>query len=76
MKNSVKKIRENLLISKSELAMKAGLSSLTIDRIEKGLSCRIDTKRKVIEALGFKLAEKSKVFPDLSRIVIPKSINS
>ena len=65
MQNSVKEIRENLLISKSELAMKAGVSSLTIDRIEKGLSCRMDTKRKIIEALGFKLKEKSKVFPDL-----------
>jgi DNA-binding XRE family transcriptional regulator len=37
-KNKLKKIRENMLLSKSELARKAGVSSLTIDRIEeKGL---------------------------------------
>ncbi|MCP4665280.1 MAG: helix-turn-helix domain-containing protein, partial [Deltaproteobacteria bacterium] len=35
-KNSVKKIREGLLMSKAELARKAGVSPLTIDRIEKG----------------------------------------
>ena len=60
--NIVKKIREEQLMSKAELARKAGVSSLTIDRIEKGKSCRMETKRKIILALGFKLTEKSKVF--------------
>jgi len=60
--NSVKKFRENLLLSKSELARKAGLSPLTIDRIEKGLGCRPETKRKVLLALGLKLSEKDKIF--------------
>ncbi len=63
-RNIVKKIREELLMSKAELARKAGVSSLTIDRIEKGKSCRMETKRKIILALGFNLAEKSKVFLD------------
>ena len=62
--NIVKKIREELLMSKAELARKAGVSSLTIDRIEKGKSCRMETKRKIILALGFKLSEKNKVFLD------------
>ena len=35
-------------MSKAELARKAGVSSLTIDRIEKGKSCRMETKRKII----------------------------
>ena len=36
--NAVKKIRESLLMSKAELARKAGVSALTIDRIDKGIS--------------------------------------
>ena len=62
--NLVRKIREQLLISKSELARKAGVSSLTIDRVENGMSCRMDTKRRIILALGYKLSDKEKVFPD------------
>ncbi len=61
-KNNVQKLREELLLSKAELARKAGVSALTIDRIEGGKSCRMDTKRKIILALGFKLSEKDKVF--------------
>ena len=60
--NIVKKIREELLMSKAELARKAGVSSLTIDRIEKGKSCRMETKRKIILALGYDLSDKNKVF--------------
>lgn len=63
-RNIVRKIREELLMSKAELARKAGVSSLTIDRIEKGKSCRMETKRKIILALGFNLSEKNKVFLD------------
>ena len=62
-KNNVKRLREAQLMSKAELARKAGVSTLTIDRVEKGKSCRMDTKRKIILALGFKLGEKNKVFP-------------
>ena len=62
--NKLKSIREKLLLSKSELARKAGVSSLTIDRIEKGQGCRMETKRKIIEALGYKLSENDKVFPE------------
>ncbi len=51
-------------MSKAELARKAGVSTLTIDRIERGENCRMDTKRKIILALGYKLSEKSKVFGD------------
>ncbi|HEY3308491.1 MAG TPA: helix-turn-helix transcriptional regulator [Desulfuromonadaceae bacterium] len=62
--NKVKSIRESRLMSKSELARKAGISSLTIDRIERGEQCRLETMRKVILALGFSLDEKNKVFQD------------
>ncbi|HBR17604.1 MAG TPA: XRE family transcriptional regulator [Deltaproteobacteria bacterium] len=62
--NNLRKIREELLISKAELARKAGISPLTIDRVENGYSCRVDTKRKIIQALGLKLTEKNKVFKE------------
>ncbi len=61
-KNSLRHIRESFLMSKAELARKAGVSPITIDRIEKGLSCRMETKRKILLALGYKLSEKDKVF--------------
>ncbi len=50
------------MMSKAELARKAGLSTLTIDRIEAGRPCRLDTKRKILIALGLKVADKDKVF--------------
>lgn len=61
-KNNVKKIRESQLMSKAELARRASVSVLTIDRIEKGMRCRMDTKRKIILALGLKLSDKNQVF--------------
>lgn len=60
--NNVQRFRESLMMSKAELARKAGLSTLTIDRIEAGRPCRLDTKRKILLALGLKVADKDKVF--------------
>ncbi len=62
LKNKVREIRESLLISKSELARKADVSPLTIDRVEKGMDCRMETKRKIIKALGLKLSDAGRVF--------------
>ena len=50
------------MMSKAELARKAGLSTLTIDRVEAGKHCRLDTKRKILHALGLKVADKDTVF--------------
>jgi DNA-binding XRE family transcriptional regulator len=60
--NNVRKIREGLLMSKAELARRAKLSVLTIDRVEKGMACRMDTKRKIILSLGLTLSDRDKVF--------------
>jgi DNA-binding XRE family transcriptional regulator len=60
--NNVKKIREAKMLSKAELARMAGLSPLTIDRIEKGKPCRMATKRKILLALGLKFYQKRRVF--------------
>jgi predicted transcriptional regulator len=51
--NPLKAVRETLMISRSELARKAGVSVLTVGRIEEGRPCRLDTKRRLVEALGF-----------------------
>ena len=60
--NNVQRIRESLMMSKAELARKAGLSTLTIDRVEAGRACRLDTKRKILLALGLKVSDKGQLF--------------
>ena len=50
--NNVRKVRETKMLSKTELAKHGGISPLTIDRIEKGMPCRIATRRKILLALG------------------------
>ncbi len=62
--NSLRSYREALLISKAELARKAHVSPITITRIEKGLPCRMETKRKIILALGLKISDKHKLFEE------------
>jgi len=61
-KNSLKEIRESLMMSKTELSRKAVISPITITRIENGESCRMETKRKILLALGLKLSDRDKVF--------------
>jgi len=60
--NHVRKLREQMLMSKTELAKAAGLSVLTVDRVERGEECRMSTKRKLIKALGLNLGDKEQVF--------------
>lgn len=65
-RNNVQKFREAMMMSKAELARKAGLSTLTIDRVEAGRPCRLDTKRKILLALGLKVSDKDRVFGALA----------
>ena len=67
MANNVQAFREALMMSKAELARKAGLSTLTIDRVEAGRPCRLDTKRKILLALGLKVSDKDRVFGEAGR---------
>ncbi|HEX9788159.1 MAG TPA: helix-turn-helix transcriptional regulator [Candidatus Binatia bacterium] len=60
--NNVKKIREARMLSKAELARLAGISPLTLDRIEKGKECRLATKRKILLALGLTIEQKHTLF--------------
>lgn len=68
--NKVQRYREALMMSKAELARKAGLSTLTIDRLEAGRPCRLDTKRKVLLALGLKVTDKDRVFGDSEMVSV------
>ena len=61
-KNNVRKLRTERMMSKAELARRAGLSTLTIDRVENGMPCRMDTKRKILEALGLTPTDRVAVF--------------
>ena len=61
-KNNVRKLRMERMMSKAELARRAGLSTLTVDRVEKGMPCRMDTKRKILEALGLTPSDRVTVF--------------
>ena len=62
MVNNVRALREAQLLTKAELARKAGISALTLARIESGCRCRVDTKRKIILALGLEPTDKEMVF--------------
>ena len=61
-KNSLRDIRESIMMSKAELSRKAEISSITITRIENGKPCRVETQRKILLALGLKLSDRDKVF--------------
>jgi len=50
-------------MAKAELARKAGVSESTVDRIEAGHDCRMETKRKILIALGLSIQESGKLFP-------------
>lgn len=60
--NNLRRIREAKLLSKLELARLAGVSPLTIDRVERGMQCRLATMRKILSALGLKASQKKLVF--------------
>jgi DNA-binding XRE family transcriptional regulator len=64
IKNTLKEIRESLMVSKTELARKANISSITITRIENGMPCRMETQRKIVLALGYNISDKNELFGD------------
>jgi predicted transcriptional regulator len=64
--NRVQKFREAALLAKAELARKAGVSESTIDRVEAGHDCRMETKRRILFALGLGLQDSTKLFPRLN----------
>jgi DNA-binding XRE family transcriptional regulator len=64
IRNHVKELREARMLGKTELAKLAGVSPLIIDRIEKGMPCRLGSQRWILLALGLKLTQRRRVFRD------------
>ena len=65
--NRVRELRENRLMTQAQLAKKAKVALRTIHSVEKGMNCRMDTKRKILLALGMRFEDKDQVFPPLRR---------
>ena len=63
-RNRVRELRENKLMTQAQLAKKARVALRTIHSVEKGMNCRMDTKRKILLALGLRFEDKSQVFLD------------
>ena len=63
-KSKLRRYREENLVSKAELSRKAGISPITLGRIEEGYPCRIDTKRKILNALGLIAKDKNLLFDE------------
>ena len=62
-RNRVRELRENKLMTQAQLAKKARVALRTIHSVEKGMNCRMDTKRKILLALGLRFEDKDLVFP-------------
>ena len=66
--NRVRELRENRLMTQAQLARKAKVALRTIHSVEKGMNCRMDTKRKILLALGLRFEDKDQVFPPRRRL--------
>ena len=71
IQNRVRELRENRLMTQAQLAKKAKVALRTIHSVEKGMNCRMDTKRKILLALGLRFEDKDQVFPPVRRAEIP-----
>ena len=72
MMNRVRELRENRLMTQAQLAKKAKVALRTIHSVEKGMNCRMDTKRKILLALGLRFEDKDHVFPPKRRSFAPE----
>ena len=70
-RNRVRELRENRLMTQAQLARKAKVALRTIHSVEKGMNCRMDTKRKILLALGMRFEDKEYVFPSQGRSADP-----
>jgi len=75
-KNRVRELRENRLMTQAQLARKAKVALRTIHSVEKGMNCRMDTKRKILLALGLRFEDKDQVFPSVAPIHADGSIGT
>ena len=62
-RNRVRELRRDRLMTQSQLAERAKLALRTILSVEKGMECRMETKRKILGAFDLSPADKDLVFP-------------
>lgn len=62
--NRVREIREELLLTREELAERAQVSLRTVWSVENGRPCRLPTKRKILKALGIARKDQKLAFPN------------
>ena len=72
--NRVREMRENKLMTQAQLARKAKVALRTIHSVEKGMNCRMDTKRKILLALGLRFEDKDLVFPSTKMVNFPPNL--
>ena len=75
-RNRVRELRENRLMTQAQLARKAKVALRTIHSVEKGMNCRMDTKRKILLALSMRFEDKDHVFPPTSAFELGHSGHS
>ncbi len=75
-RNRVRELRENRLMTQAQLARKAKVALRTIHSVEKGMNCRMDTKRKILLALGLRFEDKDQVFPPAYPAAEPPAVKS
>lgn len=61
-RNRVRELRIDKLMTQAALARKSRLSMRTIGSVEKGMNCRISTKRKILLGLGIPFEQQGAVF--------------
>lgn len=62
--NHVREIREERLMTREELADRAGLSLRTVWSVENGFPCRLPTKRRILRGLRLAKGQHRLVFPN------------
>ena len=62
--NRVRRFREDRLMTREELAERAGISLRTVWSVENGMPCRLVTKRRILQALGVAKRDHAQVFPN------------
>ena len=62
MPNNVRQFRIERMLTQDELAERSCVARRTIQSVEKGMSCRFNTQRKILNGLGLTFADRWKVW--------------
>jgi DNA-binding XRE family transcriptional regulator len=71
--NRVREVREHRLMTQADLARRARVALRTVHSVEKGMNCRLDTKRKLLAALAMPFESRDQLFPPGAKGVIRRS---